>query len=139
LFAAPALPHWDNSDLGRKVTPPPEQYVPPLTACTPVLCGRHCDFEAWDDVDRGNKLPHDPADFLEYAVMGSWKRREGDEFGCHGTWYMTTDEMVEALGKEKVDEALDAYEATRTKARIDAMAKAMEAAERPREEADDDA
>ena len=93
----------------------------------------------WDEVDRGNKLSHDPADLLEYAVMGSWKRREGDEFGCHGTWYMTTGEMVEALGKEDVEKALDAYEATRKKARTDAMGKAIEAAaERAREQAEDD-
>ena len=46
---------------------------------------------------------------------------------------------MEALGKEDVEKALDAYEATRKKARTDAMGKAIEAAaERAREQAEDD-
>ena len=97
------------------------------------LLGRHCNFENWDDVDRGNKLNVDRAEGLEYAVLGVWKRREGDEQDTHGVWYMGVPELLRAVGKADLDEALDAYEAARKTARTDAQHTAEEAEEAERE------
>ena len=99
--------------------------------------GRHCNFESWDEIDRGNKLNVGRAEGLEYAVLGVWKRREGDEQDTHGTWYIGVPELLRAVGKGHLDQALDAYEAARTDAQRTAE-EAEEAEEEEREEAEDE-
>lgn len=72
-------------------------------------------------------------------MNGVWKRREGDEGGMHGTWYMSIADAMEAVGKVAVDEALDVYEGAHKTARTDATAAAeTAAAETQRAEGEED-
>jgi len=47
-----------------------------------------------DEVVRGNKLPYNPSDAIEYAVHGLWKRNPDDENGVHGCWYIGLKELM---------------------------------------------
>jgi hypothetical protein len=124
--------------MGREVAPamPAPSHARAHTCARIPPLGRHCNFELWDEVDRGNKLIVGRADGLEYAVLGVWKRREGDEQDTHGTWYMGVPELLRAVGKGDLDDALDAYEAARKKARTDAQQAAEEAEEAEEAEAE---
>ena len=105
----------------------------------PRLPLRRCwDFEARDEEERGNPLPHARSRVLEYAVHGKWRRSEGDKNGVFGTWYVGVPELVETFGEAAVTDKLAAFAAAQAAARshaVSAAAAAAEAAERGGEEA----
>ena len=47
-----------------------------------------------EEVERGNKLPYNPADGLEYAVHGKWLRNSDDTNGVYGCWYVGLKELM---------------------------------------------
>ena len=95
------------------------------------------------EVERGNKLPDIPANGLEYAVHGKWKRTHDDSNGTYGCWYMGLKELMQTFQDDQEEDKhkfirskIEEFEKEHKEAREEAFethANAIEA-----EESDDD-
>ena len=72
-------------------------------ALTPLAC-RYTDITKMEEVERGNKLPHNPSDALEYAVHGKWKRKPDDSNGIFGCWYISLKELMKTFKDDEEED-----------------------------------
>ena len=57
-----------------------------------------------------NKLVHDPAETAEWLIHGKFGRGDHDANGKFGAWYCNMDFLVDQLGEEDADKALELWE-----------------------------
>lgn len=80
---------------------------------------RYVNPDAMDDVARSNKLQHAAHQRLEYLVLGKWRRRDGDELGVHGAWWVPYTKLLDTFDETQLDKMVAAFEKQQTKARKD--------------------
>ena len=56
------------------------------------------------EVERDNKLPHNPSEALEYAVHGKWRREVDDTNGRYGCWYIGLKELMRTFQDEEEED-----------------------------------
>jgi len=64
-----------------------------------------------DDVERSNKLPYaKSAERLEYLILGKFKRREDDETGVYGAFWVRYTKLLETFDKDELNKWLKGLE-----------------------------
>ena len=80
-----------------------------------------------------NKLVHDPAETAEWLIHGKFGRGDHDANGKFGAWYCNMDFLVDQLGEEDADKALELWEERLAAVRREAIALARAARARDAE------
>eukprot|EP00966_Prymnesium_polylepis_P161446 3731067-Prymnesium_polylepis.2 len=89
-------------------------------------------------VQRGNRLPCERRDGIEYAVHGNFLRADPDDVkGIDGCWWVPMEMLVKAIGKADLKPLLEQFEHDLAEAREEAFEDACEESEGG-EEGDDE-
>ena len=105
----------------------PQDSNPPTAASSHIALARargalrYAPIEAMTAVQRGNRLPFDPKETIEYAVHGKFLRPDPDDVkGTDGCWWVPLKMMVKAYGKEDLKPLLEQFEHELKEAREEA-------------------
>jgi hypothetical protein len=81
-------------------------------------------------VARGNRLPCERRDGIEYAIHGNFLRADPDDVkGIEGCWWCSMEMLVKAVGKADLKPLLEQFEHDLTEARAEAFDDASEESE----------
>ena len=106
----------------------PQDSNPPTAASSHIALARargalrYAPIEAMTAVQRGNWLPFDPKETIEYAVHGKFLRPDPDDVkGADGCFWVPMKMMIKAYGKEDVKTLLEQFEYDLKEAREEAF------------------
>ena len=91
---------------------------------------RYAPIENMTAVARGNRLPCERRDGIEYAIHGNFLRADPDDVkGIEGCWWCSMEMLVKAVGKADLKPLLEQFEHDLTEARAEAFDDASEESE----------